>query len=110
MDSFDKSFLCLSVEVFLFLLSVFEECISYSSLKQLFFFFTCEFFKGVKCCSMSAAIKVKGNIITHFHVSRGCGSGTHLSQQRTKYFLAQDGYMNMLSAFLVLRTKAVSIF
>lgn len=58
-DNFDKSFLCLNIEVFLFLLSVFEECISYFSLKELFFSFKDDIFSKVLSVALSLLL-VKG--------------------------------------------------
>lgn len=58
-DSFDKYFLCLNIEVFLFLLSVFEGCISYFSLKEFFFSFKHDIFSKVLSVALPLLL-VKG--------------------------------------------------
>lgn len=58
----------------------------------------CLLSESFKCCSISTAIEVKGNIITDFHVRGAVVQECIYLRRQLK---AEDMCVNMLSAFLV---------
>lgn len=93
-DVFDMSFLFLSVEVLLFLISIWKVSHTPLLMNNIFSLLSVSF----KCCSISTVIEVKGNIITDFHVK---GAAVQESIYLRRQLKAEDMCMSMLSAFLV---------